>query len=122
MKKKFKGFKIPKSNYFEVPNVFLDEILPELTSAAEVKIMMYVFCHTWIGDGEGYKRKHITTDEFMHGLKDKDGVRIDCGTGLSNRSVIDGLRLAVEHNLLMVHVDKSNRSHIKKYYSPSQCP
>src|SRR6266700_2713295 len=60
--------------------------------------------------------KKITTDEFMHGRKGKDGNRIDSGTGLSNKSVVEGLSKAVEHGLLEVEIDDRDRARIKKYY------
>jgi len=60
--------------------------------------------------------KKITTDEFMYGRKRKSGERIDNGTGLSKPSIIQGLTSAVQHGLLEVEIDDSDRARIKKYY------
>lgn len=80
-----------------------------------MKVVEYVLRHTW-GYSEYDIVKKITTDEFMHGRKGKDGNRIDSGTGLSNKSVVEGLSKAVEHGLLEVEIDDRDRARIKKYY------
>ena len=94
----FEGFSKPEANFFRLPNEWTD-ITAQVTSLAEMKLVEYVLRHTW-GYSEYDIVKKITTDEFMHGRKGKDGNRIDHGTGLSNKSVIEGLHKAVEHGLL----------------------
>ena len=92
------------------------QILPhKVTSLAEMKLVEYVLKHTW-GYSEFDMVKKITTDEFMHGRKKKSGERVDIGTGLSNKSVIEGLNKAVEHGLLEVEIDDADKARIKKYY------
>ncbi len=95
MNESFEGFAKPKQNWFKMPNEWTD-ITCEMTSLAELKVMEYILRHTW-GFSEYDKPKKITTDEFMHGRKRKDGSRMDRGTGLSHVSVINGLRRAVDH-------------------------
>lgn len=111
----FQGFGLPEQNWFKMPNEWTD-ITAEITSLAELKVVEYVLKHTW-GYQEYGIAKRITTEEFMYGRKRKDGERIDRGTGLSNRSVIDGLRRAVEHGYLTEEVDDQDRARIKKYYA-----
>src|SRR2546430_4415261 len=111
----YEGFERPESNFFRMPNDWTD-LTAKLTSLAEIKVVEYVLRHTW-GYQEFWIAKKITTNEFMNGRKRQDGSRIDSGTGLSNRAVIDGLRLAVEHGLLLEEVDNRDRARIKKYYS-----
>ena len=111
----FNGFERPESNFFRLPNSWTD-MTALLSSLAEIKVVEYVLRHTW-GYHEFGVAKKITTDEFMRGRKRQDGNRVDKGTGLSNRAVIDGLRLAVEHGLLLEEIDRSDRARIKKYYS-----
>jgi len=96
-------------------------ITARITSLAELKVVEYVLKHTW-GYHEFGILKKITTDEFMHGRKRKDGTRIDLGTGLSNRSVIDGLRRAVEHGLLVEEVDDRDKARVKKSYALKMKP
>src|SRR5713226_7243060 len=110
----FEGFNKPEANFFRLPNEWT-EITAQVTSLAEMKLVEYVLRHTW-GYSEYDIVKKITTDEFMHGRKGKDGNRIDHGTGLSNKSVVEGLHKAVEHGLLEVETDDGDRARIKKFY------
>jgi hypothetical protein len=110
----FQGFSKPEANFFRLPNEWTD-ITAKITSLAEMKLVEYVLKHTW-GYSEFDMVKKITTDEFMHGRKKKDGTRIDIGTGLSKPSVIAGLKSAVEHGLLTEEIDDSDKARIKKFY------
>ena len=110
----FAGFSTPEANFFRLPNEWTD-ITAHITSLAEMKLVEYVLKHTW-GYSEFDMVKKITTDEFMHGRKKKSGERVDIGTGLSNKSVIEGLQKAVAHGLLEVEIDDSDKARIKKYY------
>lgn len=56
----------------------------------------------------------ITTEMFMHGYD--DGINIDCGTGLSKPSVIQGIKRAVAHGLIEVDIDDTDLTHIRKFY------
>ena len=110
----YEGFSKPEANFFRLPNEWTD-ITAQITSLAEMKLVEYVLRHTW-GYSEYDIVKKITTDEFMHGRKGKDGNRIDHGTGLSNKSVIEGLHKAVQHGLLEVETDYRDKARIKKCY------
>ncbi len=110
----FQGFSKPEANFFRLPNEWTD-ITARITSLAEVKLVEYVLKHTW-GYSEFDMVKKITTDEFMYGRKKKNGERIDSGTGLSKPSIIQGLTSAVQHGLLEVEIDDSDKARIKKYY------
>ncbi len=110
----YEGFSKPEANFFRLPNEWTD-ITAQVTSLAEMKLVEYVLRHTW-GYSEYDIVKKITTDEFMHGRKGKDGNRIDHGTGLSNKSVIEGLHKAVQHGLLEVETDDADKARIKKFY------
>ena len=112
---RFAGFVRPRQNWFKLPNEWTD-ITAAITSLAELKVVEYVLKHTW-GYQEYGLTKQITTDEFMHGRRRKDGTRIDRGTGLSNRSVIDGLRKAIQHGYLLEEVNDLDRGRVKKYYA-----
>src|SRR5258707_5783953 len=60
--------------------------------------------------------KNNTSDDFMHGRKVKDENRIDHGTVLTNKSVVEGLHKAVEHGLLEVETDDRDKARIKKFH------
>jgi len=113
-KHRFPGFVIPSQNWFRMPNNWTD-ITSRMTSLAELKVVEYVLRHTW-GYQEYGLSKCISTNEFMHGRRRQDGSRIDRGTGLSNRSVIDGLRNAVQHGYLIEERNDRDKARIKKRY------
>ena len=113
---KFEGFTPPVSNYFRMPNEWID-ICADIKSLAELKIIQYVLRHTWGWHEYDGKPKKITLDEFMHGRKRDDGTRMDKGTGLSDRGVKDGVALAIEDGYLVCEVDDSDKARIKKSYS-----
>jgi hypothetical protein len=115
MSEEFKGFPPPTKNFFSLPNEMVN-IIAHITNLAELKVIIYVMRHTW-GYHEYGISKAISVDEFMHGRKREDGSRMDQGTGLSNRSVIDGLRSAVQHGYLICDVDASDLARVKKSYA-----
>lgn len=110
----FAGFPKPKRNYSQLPHALVD-MLPEITSLSELKVVLYTLRHTW-GFSEYGKPKRLTIDEFMNGRKRTNGSRYDRGTGLSNNSVINGLRDAEEHGFVVIDVDDHDKGRIKKYY------
>lgn len=111
----FNGFVEPESNFFKLPNEWID-ITSEIDSLAELKVIVFVLRHTW---GFHDKCKKLTTDEFVNGKKSKKypNGRMDKGTGLSRQSVITGLKKAVEHGYLLVKINDSDKGRTKKYYS-----
>ena len=110
----FGGFPMPKSNYFRLPNCWTD-ITHDITSLSELKVIEYVLRHTW-GFDEYEKPKRITINEFIMGRKKRDGSRMDKGTGLSEPSVIRGLKKAVENGYLEVELDGRDMARKKKFY------
>jgi hypothetical protein len=113
-KKKFEGFVPPEKNFFHMPNIWTD-ISADIDSLAEIKIIEYVIRHTW-GYQEYGITKTITNDEFQFGRKRSDGSRIDKGTGLSDRSVKDGIKRAIAEGYIYCEVDDSDKARIKKSY------
>lgn len=113
--KTFSGFDTPKQNWFRMPNEWID-ICADISSLAELKVVQYVMRHTW-GHQEYGILKQISLDEFMSGRRRQDGSRLDKGTGLTKKSVIAGVKSAVERGFLIEHVDDSDRARVKKYYA-----
>lgn len=116
----FQGFQQPEQNYSKLPHEFVD-MLPEIDSLAELKVTLYILRHTW-GFSEFDKPKKITTDEFEHGRKKRDGSRMDGGTGLSPNSIRSGLEKAVERGTMQVETDETDKARIEKYYSLNMAP
>ncbi len=84
----FEGFTQEDVNkYFCMPNMAID-IIAEIDSLAELKVVLYIMRHTW-GFHEYEGNKRITVDEFMYGRK-SNGKRMDAGTRLSEMSVRNG--------------------------------
>ena len=98
-----------------MPNEWVD-ICAEISSLAEIKVVQYVMRHTW-GHQEYGILKHISLDEFMNGRRRQDGSRLDKGTGLTKKSVIAGVKSAVERGFLIEEVDDSDKARVKKYYA-----
>ncbi|MEI7554352.1 hypothetical protein [Candidatus Chlorohelix sp.] len=110
----FAGFSRPESNYFRMPNNWTD-ITARINSLAELKVVEYILRHTWGFQEFGIKRR-ITIDEFIFGRKRIDGSRMDLGTRLSEQSVRNGLKQAIEDGFILEEVDTRDLARIKKYY------
>jgi len=102
----FDGFAAPESNFFRLPNQWTD-ITRDIQSLAELKVVEYVLRHTW-GYHEYGQVKRISLDEFENGRKKKGGERLDRGIGMRKQAILSGIRLAVDHGLLIVIEDESN--------------
>jgi hypothetical protein len=107
------GFSMPNENWSKLPHEFIN-LLPDLTEA-ELRVTLYILRHTW-GYGEYGQVKRITLDEFEFGRKDKDGNRMDRGCGVQRKAIERGLDRAVEHGLITVDIDASDKARVKKYY------
>src|SRR5947207_2212341 len=110
----FTGFSRPESNFFRMPNEWID-ITADIDNIAELKVVQYILRHTW-GYQEYGLKKHITIDEFIRGRRRRDGTRLDKGTGLAEQSVRNGLADALTHGLIEEFVDAADRARVKKYY------
>lgn len=103
----------PEENWSMLPNEFID-IIPQIETLAEMKVILYVLRHTW-GYSDQYKK--ITMDEFINGRKRKDGSRIDNGLGMSPVSIRDGIKRAVAHGYIVVMEDNDDMARQKRFYS-----
>jgi hypothetical protein len=78
--------RIPQPNYTQIPNVFFDEIMPQLKSLAEIKVMLVVMRQTF-----GYhKRNDLLSLSQIQKL-----------SGLSRQAAIDGIKGALEKGILL---------------------
>jgi hypothetical protein len=105
---------IAETSYFNVPAFFVD-VIAAIDNLAELKVVLYILRHTW-GFREYNSPKRITIDEFMHGRKKADRTRMDSGTGLSERAVMQGLQRAIAHGFVVCYVDDSDQARVKHYY------
>lgn len=115
-KPKFRGFRKPEKNYFEMPNEWTD-ITYDIHSIAEIKVLEYLLRHTWgYSKDDHTKFKVLAIDEFCTGRKRRDGSRMDRGTGLSDRSVRTAIDKLQRNGYLEIHTDDSDKGRIKKGY------
>lgn len=111
----FEGFTVPEKNYFHMPNEWID-ICAEIRDISELKVIQYVIRHTW-GFREYGICKVISVDEFRQGRRRQDGSRMDKGTGLSEQSVRNGLKKAIDDGYLVFEIDTSDAARTKKSYA-----
>lgn len=95
----FKGFpKRPQQEGFtSVPNMFFDEVLPNIDNMSELKILLAVFRKTygWI------KEIDPETGQAIYKLEDAISYsQFEEMTGLSNTSVMMGINRALKHGYL----------------------
>jgi len=76
---------IPNPNYTQIPNVFLDDVLPQIKSLAEMKVVLVVMRKTF----GFHKRADMLSISQIKTL-----------TGLSHQSVIDGIEAATARGIL----------------------
>jgi hypothetical protein len=93
--KHFRGYSKP--NYTPVPDEVFDEQLPDL-SGAELKVLLYIIRRTF-----GFKKEsdNISLNQLLHGIKTKEDVVLDRGTGLSKKTLLDTIRNLIEKNLII---------------------
>lgn len=91
---------IPNST--QIPNVILDLIIPKI-SEAEAKCLLYVCRRTY---GFHKERDRISLSQFVDGLKDRNGNKLDYGAGLSRPAVVEALRNLIGAGI--VNVIKTN--------------
>jgi len=82
---RFSGFADP--NFTPTPDVFYDEIAPNLTEA-ELRVLIYILRRTY-----GFKKRSddISLKQLVDGITTRDGRVLDQGTGMSKSAVIRGL-------------------------------
>jgi len=106
-----KPYVAPKFNYSQVPNDYLDWIMPTLSPSEHV-VMTYMFRQT-IGYHE--LNRHLTLEDFEHGRKRSDGTPLDAGTGLSRPTIQKALRSLTDLGLLSSQ-DEGDAARIRRTY------
>lgn len=109
---KFAGFPEPKTNFTGIPNIFFDEILPNLKEG-ELKVMLYIFRHTY-----GWQKDHdcISVSQFVNGIVTKRGKRLDWGTGLAESTVKEAIGSLVKNAYVLRHVVGRGRARDSHFF------
>jgi phage replication O-like protein O len=103
---------IPNST--QIPDVILDQWMADL-SGAELKVVLYVARRTF---GFGKTSDNISLSQIANGIKKRDGVILDRGTGLSVSSVARAIKTLEEQNILIRRVNINDKNeHDENTYS-----
>lgn len=110
----FKGFISPDrgGTFFYMPTDYID-LLPRLKGALHT-VATYFFRHNW-GFHEYRRMLRLSFDELMHGRLDSDGLRMDTGTGLSERAIRTALKKLVEMGILIAKMVKGPFGPVEVY-------
>ncbi len=101
---------IPNST--QIPDVILDQWMCEL-SGAELKVVLYIARRTF---GFGKQSDNVSLNQISNGIKKRDGIVLDRGTGLSVSSVARALKSLEEQTILIrkTNINDKNEHDEKK--------
>jgi len=85
-----------KPNFTQIPNVFLDNIMSELTEK-ELKVLLYIMRRTY-GFSKGEDRISLT--QFSDGIITRSGQIVDTGCGVSRSNVVLAIDMLLEKKLI----------------------
>jgi len=77
-----------------------------LLSGAELKVLLYICRRTF-----GFKRDsdNISLNQMLDGIVNKDGTRLDHGTGLSKSTLLKAIKSLVDMNFIVSEQRSSER-------------
>ena len=87
---------IPNST--QIPNLILDLVIP-LISEAEARCLLYICRRTF-----GFHKKHdsISLSQFENGIRSRQGVQLDYGTGMSRPGVTYALKNLIKAEVVFM--------------------
>ena len=103
---------VTSPNTTQVPDQYLDELLPELTGA-ELKVLLYITRRTF-----GFKKSsdEISLSQLLTGITTRDGKVLDRGTGLSKKTLLQAIRRLVTRGVIVTE----RRQSVARGYEPTR--
>src|SRR5207248_360068 len=79
------------------PDIILDHLL-HLLSGAQLKVLLYIVRKTY-----GFRKQSdsISLSQLMHGIKRRDGIIQDHGTGLTKKTLLEALSWLEEQGYIV---------------------
>lgn len=98
---RFPGVTSP--NTTQVPDQYLDELLPIL-SGAELKVLLYITRRTF-----GFKKAsdNISLSQMLNGIRTRDGRQLDAGVGLTKKTLLGAIRSLEDQQIILTERQRS---------------
>ena len=96
-----KKVKLLIPNSTQIPNVILDKIVPGIPES-EAKCLLYICRRTY---GFHKERDRISLTQFVKGIRNKDGEKLDNGAGVSRPSVVEALKHLIKSGIVLSSKD-----------------
>ena len=121
-RKPFDGFEPPVDNFYRLPNSWFDlwgrvrEATGRDRIVSLLKSAEYLAKHTW-----GYQHfdqpLRLSLDEFEHGRCRRDRSRLDTGTGVAHRHVLQSVKTLEDLGLVETLRDDADAARKLRYYT-----
>lgn len=105
----FRGVTSP--NTTQVPDQYLDELLPILTGA-ELKVLLYITRRTF-----GFKKAadNIALSQMLNGITTNDGRVLDYGVGLTKKTLLQAIKSLETKQIILTQ----RRASVERGYEPT---
>lgn len=94
---------VTSPNTTQVPDQYLDELLPIL-SGAELKVLLYITRRTF-----GFKKPsdNISLSQMLHGIRTRDGRTLDRGVGLTKKPLLRAIKSLAGQRIIVTERRRS---------------
>lgn len=84
-------------NFTQIPNIILDDLMFDL-KGSEIQVLFYICRRTY---GFQKQRDNIAISQISTGIRNKDGIVLEKGTGLSNKTIISAINKLEEIGIII---------------------
>jgi len=96
-----------RPNFTQIPNIFFDEWLPILEKG-ELKVLLYIMRRTY---GFQKTKDRISFSQLEKGIKDRNGDKLDNGTGLHSDTLSRSINTLEKKCLIIVNREKNTNTY-----------